>query len=355
MAPAPQPAPRRALVIKLGHIGDVLVATPVVTALKEAWPQLAVDMVVNQGTEAMVAHNPLLNRVLVLRRGHASRLAGVAWQMGFLRQLRRAGYDLSLELSEGDRGAFLSWISGARLRVGFRPKTPRLRGRAYNRLAPRWDDEHHMVQSFLRQVELLGIEPRDTRLKFEPGAQARGQAGDMLAAAGIGRGSYALVHPTSRWMFKSWTPQGYAALINHLAGRGLPVVLTAGPEPKELALVEQVRSLLEPGAVALDLAGKLDLLLLGGLIAGARLFAGVDSAPMHMAAALGVPVLTIFGPSGERMWGPWQTPAEVLVGECPEHPCGRDGCGGSKVSQCLVDLPAAKVIAAADRLLAGTA
>jgi heptosyltransferase-3 len=327
--------PRRALVIKLGHIGDVLVTTPVITALKQRWPDLAVDMVVNSGTEAMVAHNPLINRVLVLRREHSSPLAGAAWQMGFLRGLRRAGYDLSLELSEGDRGAFLSWISGARLRVGFSPKTPRLRGRAYHRLAPRWDDRHHMVEAFMGHLKALGLEPGDTALEFEPGPEGRARAASLLIQAGLEHGSYALVHPTSRWMFKSWTPEGNAALINHLAAQGLKVVLTSG-------------------AVVLDLSGRLDLGTLGGLLATARLFAGVDSAPMHMAAALGVPVLTIFGPSGERMWGPWQVPCEVIVGECLEHPCGRAGCQDGKVSRCLVKLPVQRVTEAADRLLQRT-
>ena len=248
-----------------------------------------------------------------------------------MRRLRGAGYDLSLELAEGDRGAFLSWISKARTRVGFRPSKPRLRARAFHLLADRPDDAGHMVESFLRQTALLGIAPQDASLKFEPGSAARQRAGELLAGAEIRPGSYALLHPTSRWMFKSWTPAGNAALIRHLAGQGLKVVLTSGPDPKEMALVERIRDLTPPGAITLDLAGNLDLYLLGGLIASARVFAGVDSAPMHMAAALGVPVLTIFGPSGEHMWGPWQAPAEVLVGDCPDHPCGRSGCDGSKV------------------------
>ncbi|MCB2226312.1 MAG: putative lipopolysaccharide heptosyltransferase III [Desulfarculaceae bacterium] len=350
-----QPAPRRALVIKLGHIGDVLVASPVATALKEAWPGLAVHMLVNQGTEAMVEHNPLIDKVLVLKREHVSRLAELAWQAGFLAALRSTHYDLALELAEGDRGAFLAWISGAPTRVGFRPKKPRLRGRAFTHLAPRWDDEHHMVQAFLRQVEALGITPKDTALKFEPGAEARAKTNQLLDQAGIGQGEYALVHPTSRWMFKSWTPEGNAGLIAHLAAQGLKVVLTTGPDAKELELVGRIKALTPPEAISLDLSGQLDLYVLGGLIASARLFAGVDSAPMHMAAALQVPVLTMFGPSGEAMWGPWHCPAEVLVGDCPDHPCGRDGCQGSKKSRCLEEMPLERVTQAADRLLAGTA
>lgn len=346
--------PRRALIVKLGHIGDVLVTTPVISALKERWPNLAVDMVVNPGTEAMVLHNPQVNQVMVLRREHAGPLAAAAWHLGFLRRLRGAGYDLSLELAEGDRGAFLSWVSGSRLRVGFSPKKPRMRGRAFHVLAPRWDDQRHMVEAFLGQVEALGLEPRDTSLKFEPGEQGRAEAARLLAEAGIEPGSYVLVHPTSRWMFKSWTHGGNAALINHLASQGLKVVLTSGPDPKELSMAEQITAQTEPGAVSLDLSGRLDLYSLGGLIAQARLFAGVDSAPMHMAAALGVPVLTIFGPSGEQMWGPWQAPCEVVVGKCPEHPCGRAGCQDSKVSRCLVEMPVQRITEAADRLLQRT-
>ncbi|MCB2191092.1 MAG: putative lipopolysaccharide heptosyltransferase III [Deltaproteobacteria bacterium] len=347
--------PRRALIVKLGHIGDVLVTTPVISALKERWPDLAVDIVVNPGTEAMVAHNPQINRVMVLKREHTGSMAAAAWHLGFLLGLRKSKYDLCLELAEGDRGAFISWASGARLRVGFKPKKPRMRGRAFHVLAPRWDDTHHMVEAFLGQVQALGLEPADTSLTFEPGPEGRAEAARLLSQAGLEPGSYAVVHPTSRWMFKSWTHGGNAALINHLVARGLKVVLTSGPDAKELDMVEQIKALAEPGAIALDLSGRLDLYSLGGLIAQARLFAGVDSAPMHMAAALGVPVLTIFGPSGEQMWGPWQVPSEVVVGECPEHPCGRAGCDDGKVSQCLVDMPAERLIQAADRLLQRTA
>ena len=79
------------------------------------------------------------------------------------------------------------------------------------------------------------------------------------------------------------------------------------------------------------LSGKVDLLLLGALLECAKLFFGVDSAPMHMAAALGTPVAAIFGPSGDVMWGPWQVANQTITGDCPERPCGRDGCNGSKV------------------------
>ena len=121
---------------------------------------------------------------------------------------------------------------GARLRVGFSPKKPRMRGRAFHVLAPRWDDRQHMVEAFLGQAKALGLEPRDTSLKYEPGEEGRAEAQRLLSQAGLEPRGYVLVHPTSRWMFKSWTHGGNAALINHLASQGLQggAHLRAGPQ-----------------------------------------------------------------------------------------------------------------------------
>jgi heptosyltransferase-3 len=344
--------PRRALVIKLGHIGDVLVTTPVFTALKEAFPQVSLTALVNAGTEEMVLHNPAIDQVWMLERQHPSPWHELRFQLGLLSRLRRARFDLSLELSGGDRGAFLSLVAGAPLRVGFAPKRPHLRARAFHLLADARGTDHHVVLTFLRQVRLLGMEPRDTALKLYPGDVARRRVEEIMAAHGLRPGAFVVVHPTSRWMFKCWTPEGNAIVIRHLLERGLQVALTAAPAAREQEFVALVKESLGKAVPVVDLSGRLSLSELAALIERARVFFGVDSAPMHMAAALGTPVVVLFGPSGERMWGPWQVDCEVVVGECVEHPCGRDGCNGSKVSRCLVELDPARVTAAVDRLLA---
>jgi heptosyltransferase-3 len=344
--------PRRALVIKLGHIGDVLVTTPVFTALKEAFPDISITAVVNQGTEAMVAHNPCLDRVLIIRREHTSRWAAARDQWRLIRQLRSSGFDLCLELSGGDRGAVLSLLSGAPLRIGFLPNKAHLRARAFHHLVDRSSTTTHVIKTFLYQVEWLGLNPKDQRMKFHPGEDARAKAQELLSQNGLGEGRYALVHPTSRWMFKAWTPEGVARVMEHLAGKGLALVLSSAPDAEELRFVQKVRQELAPNLPLLDLAGKLDLLVLGALIEKARLFFGVDSAPMHMASARGTPVVVLFGPSGEKMWGPWQVRAEVVTGDCDIRPCGQDGCNHTKISLCLVKLPPERVIAAIDRILA---
>lgn len=349
MTPQPPAAVKRALVIKLGHIGDVLVVTPVIRALHQAWPGIKVTAVVNQGTEAMLANNPQVDQVLVVRRDIGG-LAALRAQLGLLGVLRSAHFDLSMDLSGGDRGAFLSWISGAKYRVGFEPKKPHFRAKAFHLLVDQRGTQNHVVETFLRQPKALGIEPADTRLLFEPGEDARKRAGQIISVSGLAGRPFVIVHPTSRWMFKCWTVQGVAEVVNHLRQKGLAVILTCAPDDREMEYNSRVLELCG-GSDIVDLSGMVDLSLLGGLIAGANLFFGVDSAPMHMAAALGTPVAAIFGPSGDVMWGPWQVERTVITGDCPERPCGRDGCDGSKKSRCLDELAPQTVIAAVDRLL----
>lgn len=352
-APGHKP-PRRALVIKLGHIGDVLVSTPVFTALKEAYPGLSTTALVEQGTQAMVQNSPYVDEVLTLQRPDSAWQAARA-NLKLLASLRRGRFDLAIDLSGGDRGAFLAFMSGASQRVGFEPRKPHVRARAFHLLADAKGTQNHMVETLLRPVRLLGIEPQDQGLKLFPPPQDQARAAALLAQHDLGAQGYALVHPTSRWMFKTWTPEGNAAVIRHLLGRGLKVVLSAAPQSRELDFLALVRHCLGETPGVVDLGGRLDLSLLAALIAQARVFFGVDSAPMHMAAALGVPVAVLFGPSGEKMWGPWQVASEVLTLPLDCRPCGRDGCQGSKLSRCLLDIPAGDVCQALDRLLARTA
>jgi heptosyltransferase-3 len=101
-----------------------------------------------------------------------------------------------------------------------------------------------------------------------------------------------------------------------------------------------------------DFSGALTLREMAALSARARLFFGVDSAPMHIAAAMGTPVVVLFGPSGEHEWGPWRVPHRVVTSGHPCRPCGNDGCGGGKVSECLTTLEVDRVHSAVNELLA---
>jgi heptosyltransferase-3 len=335
-------------IIKMRHLGDVLTTTPLIGGIRKAWPEARISYIVSPGCEDLVRYHPDVHEVLAMPRDQ-----GLARQVGFVLGLRRRRFDLALELSWGDRGAFVAWGSGAPVRVGYRPKHRKLldRRRLFTHLVTTKGSSKHTVEFHLDALRVLGVEPGYQPLSLHWPDASRERVGHLLSEAGLGQDTpYAVVHPSSRWMFKAWRPDGNAEVIDYLREKaGLAVVLTSAPEKKELAFVQSVRSLVRTGVV--DLTGRLSLLELAALISGARLFFGVDSLPMHMAAAVGTPAVALFGPSGEHMWSPWGEGHQVVSKDWECRPCGRDGCNGTKVSRCLVEIKAADVYPALDRAL----
>lgn len=346
---------RRALVIKLRHHGDVLLASPVLGVLKRAAPHAEIDAMVYADTAAMLRGHPALAQLHLLPRGRQG-----GWQQrleqerGLLRALRARGYDLLVHLTDHPRGAWLARMLKPRWSVAFERDTGQWWWeRAFTHIAgqprgtPRATVERHL--DLLRR---LGIHPgpaeRAPTLAVSDAAAASVQ--EKLRAAGWQGEPYAVVHPGSRWMFKAWTPEGNAQVIEHLARRGLAIVMTAAPDAKERQLCDAI--LAQARTRCIDLRGQLTLEELGAAIRQASVFFGVDSVPMHMAAALGTPGAALFGPSKDLEWGPWSDRIAVVASRThPCRPCGIDGCGGSKRSDCLVTLPAAQVTSALDDVM----
>lgn len=335
------------LLIQLKHLGDILLTTPVLRALHAAWPQASISALLPQGMTAMLSDHPLLREIIPLDR--QQRLLD---QLRFAGGLRRRRFDLVLEFSGGDRGAFLAWLTGAHSRVGFaHQQRPFWQRRfAFTLLAPPPPLKAHTVEKNLALAAALGVAPRHRGLEFFWSRETEAAVQGLMRRHHLQNRGFVLVHPPARWLFKCWTTAGYAQVIDVLqAEYKLPVVLTASPAPQEMALVEEIIGQLR--TTPLNLAGRLDLKSLGALIHQARLFLGVDSAPMHLAAALGTPTVVLFGPSGPYNWRPWGDGHIVLTKDFDCQPCGRDGCDGSKISRCLTAITPAEVLAAVDRQL----
>ena len=219
----------------------------------------------------------------------------------------------------------------------------------------------HVVEQNLDALRRLGIQPAHAQraLGFVPGDAADAHVAVRLQSLGLQPGKFVHLHPPSRWHFKCWTAEGWAEIISRIRAAGWPVLLTAAPGEKEGHLIDRIQAALAQRneAPVLSLAGALSLKELGALTGQARLFAGVDSAPMHIAAAMRTPVVVLFGPSGEGHWGPWGTPrigAHQVVTRSAQfncRPCGLDGCGGGKVSECLTSITPDDVWAAMAPLL----
>jgi len=352
---------RRVLVTKLRHHGDVLLSSPVFTVLRSALPAAEVDALVYRETAPLLEGHPALARLHTIDRQWKRR--GVLHQLrdeaALLRALRARRYDLIVHLTEHPRGAWLSRLLRPRYAVGRElPRAHWLWRTSFThyyrlpRARPR-----HMVECNLDALRRLGLQPAsgEKGLVLVPGEGDLARARECLAQHGLEARRFIQLHPGSRWLFKCWTEEAYAALVTAVVGDGWRVVVTGAPDARERQLVAGILARLAAPvrAQVVDLSGALSLRELAALTQQARLFVGVDSAPMHIAAAMRTPVVALFGPSGAIEWGPWQVPHRVVTSlEHPCRPCGNDGCGGGKVSECLTTLPVVRVRAALAELLA---
>jgi heptosyltransferase-3 len=344
---------RRILVVKLRHHGDVLLASPVFTVLRNRVPHAEVDALVYGETRDMLEGHPAIARIHTIDRGWKRQ--GVALQasreLSLLQGLRERQYNLVVHLTNHWRGAWLAQALRPRYSVAPQREGPWWRWSFTHQFPSPRDRPRHTVESNLDALRRIGIYPAEEEkpLVMVPGAEAQARVDGMLAAEGIAAKGFIQVHPTSRWLFKTWTDAKNAAFIRALVADGHRVVVTGAPDEKERAILARIVA--EAAVPVTDLSGKLTLREMGALSARARLFFGVDSAPMHIAAAMGTPVVALFGPSGEHEWGPWRVPHRVVTSTHPCRPCGNDGCGGGKVSECITLLPVEQVRSAVNELL----
>jgi heptosyltransferase-3 len=364
---------RKILVIKLRHIGDVLLAVPVFRALREHFGDAHISALVNSGTEEVLRGNPLVNEILLFERNMkgSSPTKRYLKEMGFLKHVRARGFDMAVDLTGGDRAAILSFVSGARYRLGWRPKKgfPGKR-RLYTHLSLP-EAKNHMVLQNLDVVGQFGITTQNLSVDFHVPENDRTLVRAMLREQHTKEDDTLVhIHPTSRWLFKCWKDEYMAEVICWLLLQGIKVVITSSSDPKEINKAKRVLSLV-PGCIPpfgkgdtgglLDLCGKTTIKQLAAVSERSVLFFGVDSAPMHIAAAVGTPVVALFGPSGAFNWGPWDNKSAlscvqrsafkspylqrsgvqtfgvhtVIQREWGCVPCGSDGCEGTKTSKCL--------------------
>jgi predicted lipopolysaccharide heptosyltransferase III len=286
------------LVIKLRYVGDVLLATPVLRALKDRFPDARITMAVNKGTEDVLRWNPDLDEALVLRRGLREELC-------FLRDLRRRNFDLVIDLTDGDRSAFLSRWTGAATRIGFNAEH-RWRGAFYTTVVAHTPGLHRIDRN-VEALRPLGIEPKTVtpalRLSADDERQAARLLMDVAATdtRGVATGPLIMLHPGARYWFKSWPVERFAALADRLVDAYGCRVLIGGSDRDQAAaagIAAAARS--KP----ITLAGRADLLTFAAVVKHCALFIGNDNGALHIAAAVGTPVVGLFGPSDPREWGP---------------------------------------------------
>ncbi len=341
------------LVIKLRHFGDTLLTSPVFSVLKAHHPHLEIDALVYEETRAMLTLHSAISHVFGVQRSHlhTSLIQQLKAEYEGFTQLKSRRYDMVIHLTEHNRGLWLTQLLKPRYSVSYDfPHLPKLRKKlwkkTFSHLAKTANPQRHIVEKHLDTLRRIGVYPEasERALSLVAGNEAEQRIDTLLTQHGLDQHPYIHIHPTSRWLFKCWSPEKFAGLINQLHQAGHTLVLSAAPDAKEKAFVQTIQQQLDKPII--DLSGQLSLKEIAALTHRALCFIGMDSVPMHIAAAMKTPIVVLFGPSGDLEWGPWQTPNKIITSTHTCRPCGQDGCGGGKISECLTEIPVHTVVAA---------
>ncbi|WP_168409980.1 putative lipopolysaccharide heptosyltransferase III [Erwinia amylovora] len=345
--------PERILVIKFRHHGDMLLTTPVIRSLTAAWPEAEIDVLLYEETRAMLACHPDIHRIYAI--GRTWKKEGLRFQLGqewrLLKILRQQRYDVVVNLADQWRSAIITRFTGAPVRLGF--DFPKRQGGLWQRCHTHLvaTDQHqtmHTVEQNLSLLHPLNLAAIDSTVGMHYSPDDAHAVQRLLN----GTEKYIVIQPTSRWFFKCWSEEKFAAVLQSLRDDGHTIVLTSGPDTKELGMVKNIISLLSSDDKVISLAGQLTLNQLAALIDEAGLFIGVDSVPMHMAAALKTPCIALFGPSKLVFWRPWQVNGEVIwAGDFAPLP-DPDSVDTKTSERYLDAIPVETVLNAARRLLA---
>jgi heptosyltransferase-3 len=357
--------PKRILIWCTPGFGDVLIATPLVRSLRQAWPDARIDMLVFEGREAMLVGNPDIHRAI------PSPKRTNPWQLLRLLARTTGRYDLALHGTGSDRAMIVMRLAARRCVAVLSPthRNEMVRRWAATRWVPRIREEGQLLRH-LRLADAVGVE-RSYEV-VPPYAADAAERLDELLPFDWRQTPFMVFHPASHATRKRWTVEGWHALGKKLTRRGWRCLITGGPN-EDRAYLESIRAGIDSDALVL--AGQLEMTEVRALIERSRLYVGVDTATKHLAAALGVPTVGIFGPGPTNRFAPW--PRDYAASEPPfqdvegvamnrnvcliqaDCPCGHDyrnKCGKEIPgrSRCLEALTTEVVVDATERLLERT-
>lgn len=354
---APQPlAPARwdwggvgsVLVVRLRSIGDAVLSTPALHALRRFLPAARIDLLLEDWVAPLLENSADVTRVIRVERGSKRSRLAVAGE------LRAARYDVAFNLHGGSTASLLTRASGARRRVGYAAYSF---ARLHNHVAPPsaelWRRAHtHSAEQQLALLGWAGVPVSDRpRSRLVVSAEAAASIARRLEGAGVAPSKpFALVHPAAAFATKTWDASNFARVAEALDARGLAIVAVAARHE-----TETLRALVDNSRARVHAFDDLSLPELTALAARARLFVGNDSGVAHIAAAVGAPSVVVFGSSNVRHWGPWtDAPAEVVSEELPCAPCPGYTCSEFGEPECIRRVGVGRVTAAVERVLAAS-
>lgn len=327
--------------MRLRSIGDTVLATPSLIALRRALPDAQIDILLEDWVAPLLREQPYVDNVIVAGKRSADRLT-------VARQLRRQKYDVAFNLHGGTTATFLVAASGAKHRIGYADyRYSFLYDHLLSSASDFWQTEFtHSAEQQLALLGFVGIPVDDrpkTQLKVSDNALMSLSEKDR---EGFMENPFALMHPASAFYTKQWSTENFAVIAEHLAERGLKTVAVASRAEKKV-LTELMRASRVPITVFDDLT----LPEITALASKSALFVGNDSGIAHIAASVETPTVVIFGSSNRNHWRPWtNAPNEVVFEEFQCQPCPGYECKEFGRPRCILEVAPSSVISAIQRV-----
>ena len=337
---------RRVLVIRLRSIGDTVLTTPSLFALRRFLPHTRIDILLEDWVAPVLEGSDLVNRVIAIARDSKTARARLA------RELRASHYDVVYNLHGGTTATLLTRATGAKHRVGFGHYQY---ARLHNHAAPSsleiWQRPSlHSAEQQLALIGWTGVPVTDrpsTRLAVTERSLRAVSAKLRQAGAEDNEKPFAVIHPAAAFDTKQWATENFARVAEELTARGLMVIAIVSQKEKQV-----VEALINQTSAPVIALSDLSLPEVTALASRARLFVGNDSGIAHIAAAAGAPCVVIFGSSNVVHWRPWTiNPNEVVREEMPCQPCHGYFCAAFEKPECILRVPLERVVGAIDRIL----
>lgn len=332
------------LIIRLRSLGDTVLMTPVVSALKRWRTDLNLSVLIEKPFAAVLQGNPHIDDLIILDNTSARS------KIQLIGALRRRRYDAILNLHGGTTSLLFSLLTPAKYKIGFNYYRY---SQFYNLNVPDskliWRrDSLHTVEHQLAPLKWLGVPmPASIELNLFVQQESRARMAARLMRSGLQDKNFVLIHPSATLFTKQWDINKFATLVDYLIEtHKLPVVLTVSQSEKEIA--NQIKTKAKQPFVVFD---NLELDELIALIDQAFLFIGCDSGPTHIAAALRKKVVVIFGSSNHTAWRPWNTSYQIVKSDLPCIPCPGDRCYEFSEPMCINQISVRDVIRALEKMI----
>lgn len=354
--PVPMDQVRRILIIKPSSLGDVVHALPFLSSLRHRYPDRYIAWLVEEEAAELLLGHPLLDRVIVSGRKRWGReirtrsrgSAALREIVALIAEIREDRYDLVVDLQGLLKSALMVICAGARFRVGLAGGREGS-GRALTHVVPLPPGPLHAVDRYLEAARFLGADPLSKAFVFPSRPDDRARAEALLAEAGVGPTTPVIAfNPQARWPTKLWGEEQFAQVGEALARRHGAKIVVIGSS-SDLQAARRLASHMNPPPFVA--AGRTDLKVLIALLKRIDLLVTVDSGPMHLAAAIGTPLVALFGPTDPRLVGPYGGSGVVHRVPLPCSPCSKRRCVIETDRLCMHSISVEEVVDAASTFL----